>query len=320
MGKDPAFLFYYQDFLVGTSCMTLEETGAYIKLLCFQADKGELDEKDILKKIPIELWKSVKDKFQENNGKFFNKRLNEEVNKRKAYTESRRQSRLKCDEDSVRIYLIKDLDTKYTKIGSSVNPLRRFAEMCNQENPAKTVGNRNYRLIFSSRIVSRSEELKLHEIYKNKNIIGEWFDLSEEDTKNICKTYDECAKARTENENENENKDVIKDKYLDFVLLTKEEFNKLMDRFGKEETTERIARLNEYGHQKPKKFKEYGSHYHTILAWARKDKPEAGSNLTKAQKSNLQGLDKTMERIKNDKRGVSKGVSGINSLIPRTTI
>ena len=34
MGKDPAFLFYFRDFLVSTSFMTFEELGAYIKLLC----------------------------------------------------------------------------------------------------------------------------------------------------------------------------------------------------------------------------------------------------------------------------------------------
>jgi hypothetical protein len=115
-------------------------------------------------------------------------------------------------------------------------------------------------------------------------------------------------------------KDKDKVKYLDFVLLTKEEHQKLLAEFGEAETKERIARLNEYGHQKPKKFKEYGSHYHTILAWARKDKPEAGSNLTKAQKSNLNGLKKTMERISNDKSKLSTGLPCFDSGVPRTAI
>lgn len=59
--------------------------------------------------------------------------------------------------------------------------------------------------------------------------------------------------------------------YLEKVLLTKDEYTKLIDKFGKQDTEDRIARLNGYGHQFPKKFKQYGSHYHTILAWARKD-------------------------------------------------
>lgn len=41
-----------------------------------------------------------------------------------------------------------------------------------------------------------------------------------------------------------------------------------------------------------------------------KDKREAGSNLTKVQRSNLQGLSKTMERINNDKQSISTGICG----------
>ena len=46
--KDPAFLFYSNDFLSGTMLMTDEETGQYIKLLCLQHQKGHLKEKDML--------------------------------------------------------------------------------------------------------------------------------------------------------------------------------------------------------------------------------------------------------------------------------
>ncbi len=107
--------------------------------------------------------------------------------------------------------------------------------------------------------------------------------------------------------------DKVKDKYLDYVLLTKNEHNSLITRFGEQGTNERIIRLNEYAHQKPKKFKEYGSHYHTILVWARKDASE--DNLTKQQRGNLQGLKNTMERIKNDKRIIPTGISGPDSSI-----
>ena len=36
MNKSPAFQFYPQDFLVGTAMLSAEETGAYIRLLCYQ--------------------------------------------------------------------------------------------------------------------------------------------------------------------------------------------------------------------------------------------------------------------------------------------
>ena len=42
MAKDPAFLFYSNDFLTGTYTMTDEQVGKYIRLLCLQHQKGEL--------------------------------------------------------------------------------------------------------------------------------------------------------------------------------------------------------------------------------------------------------------------------------------
>jgi len=126
--------------------------------------------------------------------------------------------------------------------------------------------------------------------------------------------------AKDKDKDNNKDKDMVKDKYLDFVLLTKKQYQELIDQFGLIETEERIKRLNEYGHTKPKKFKEYGSHYHTILVWARKDKPEVESNLTKAQKSNLQGLARTMEVINNDIKIVSGRLPSPDSSVSGATI
>ena len=47
--KDPAVLFYFQDFLVGTEFMTDDEVGKYIRILCHQADKGVLTERQVLR-------------------------------------------------------------------------------------------------------------------------------------------------------------------------------------------------------------------------------------------------------------------------------
>ena len=49
MSKDPAFLFYSSDFLTGTALMSDEQVGKYIKLLCYQHQKGHLTERDMLK-------------------------------------------------------------------------------------------------------------------------------------------------------------------------------------------------------------------------------------------------------------------------------
>ena len=72
--------------------MTLEETGAYIKLLCFQAAKGSLQEKDILKKIPLAIWGAICCHFKNEKSGFYNERLRLEIEKRRLFTESRRKN------------------------------------------------------------------------------------------------------------------------------------------------------------------------------------------------------------------------------------
>jgi uncharacterized protein YdaU (DUF1376 family) len=43
MAKDPAFLFYPNDYIGGTMGMTFEEKGAYIELLMLQFNRGHMD-------------------------------------------------------------------------------------------------------------------------------------------------------------------------------------------------------------------------------------------------------------------------------------
>lgn len=105
MAKDPAFLFYSSDFLTGTMLMDDEQVGKYIRLLCLQHQKGQLSEKDMLK-ICYSYDDDVFSKFEriENEqGVFFvNKRLDEEVKRRKKYSESRANNRRnkKLDDES----------------------------------------------------------------------------------------------------------------------------------------------------------------------------------------------------------------------------
>jgi uncharacterized protein YdaU (DUF1376 family) len=96
MAKDPAALFYSNDFLTGTAHMTREEKGLYIELLCHQQQRGALSV-EFLKRIAgvdfERLWPGIKDKFIEDSaGKFFNKRMQEEVERRKKFTDSRRKN------------------------------------------------------------------------------------------------------------------------------------------------------------------------------------------------------------------------------------
>lgn len=102
--KDPAFLFYSSDFLSGTMLMTDEEIGQYIKLLCLQHQKGHLKEKDMLN-ICKTYNEDIFSKFKKDKeGNYYNERLEYESNKRKAYSESRRNNRKKKEthEDDVK--------------------------------------------------------------------------------------------------------------------------------------------------------------------------------------------------------------------------
>jgi hypothetical protein len=61
---------------------------------------------------------------------------------------------------------------------------------------------------------------------------------------------------------------ISKVKYKDFVLLTLDQFNKLVNTYGKSITNQYIQKLNNYIGSKGAKYK---SHYHTILTWCNKD-------------------------------------------------
>ena len=86
--KDPAFLFYPESFLVGVMDMTDEEVGQYIKLMCRQHQKGHLPTAVIEKASD-----AVREKFvQDADGKWYNERLELEIQKRAKWTASRRRN------------------------------------------------------------------------------------------------------------------------------------------------------------------------------------------------------------------------------------
>lgn len=91
--KDPAFLFYSSDFLIDTLLWGDIEVGRWIKLMCFLHQKGHLSYTQVLDIIKDE--NSViftKLKIDE-KGLYYNERLDYEIEKRRAYSESRRKNR-----------------------------------------------------------------------------------------------------------------------------------------------------------------------------------------------------------------------------------
>lgn len=94
MNKDPAFLFYSSDFLVGTMLMSNDQVGKYIRLICIAHSKGGYLTKDDMFKICNTDDKDVLNKFNvDDDGVYYNERLLSEITKRKKYSDSRRNNR-----------------------------------------------------------------------------------------------------------------------------------------------------------------------------------------------------------------------------------
>lgn len=263
MAKDPAFLFYYQAFMWGTRRFTAEQRGIYIELLCEQADSinDRISEQQIIiitKQYNKDSLSLVLDKFDKDEDGYFNFILQEHLEKRRNYCESRRQARLKADEDKVRIYLLKDNDSGYIKIGSSVNPLRRYNEITNQTKSVNGSNkNRNYELYWYSSTTIRVKEKEIQQKFKKKNIIGEWFDLDNNDIeiiKRMFKHTSQRTSQRTVNENEIENIKNIE------YLKTKEVIEKLKEKYPKLNTDVikiKLEELIDYCKSSGKKYKDY---------------------------------------------------------------
>lgn len=93
MAKDPAFLFYPNDWLGGTMGMTFEQKGAYMELLMLQFNRGHMTSHMIGQTVG-QLWDGIQDKFiKDENGMWYNERLEIEKTKRKAFTASRVNNR-----------------------------------------------------------------------------------------------------------------------------------------------------------------------------------------------------------------------------------
>ena len=121
MSKDPAFLFYSSDFLTGTALMSDDQIGKYIKLLCYQHQKGHLTERDMLK-ICLTHDEDIFSKFEKDeNGLYYNARLQQEVEKRKAYSESRRQNRIKKDMNNISKTYVKHMENENENENEIVN-------------------------------------------------------------------------------------------------------------------------------------------------------------------------------------------------------
>lgn len=94
--KDPAILFYWNDWHGGTITFSRHLKGCYMDLLYAQFNSGHLSLEEIRTVLGQDQanWTVLSKKFkQDENGLFYNERLDSEIKKRKAYSESRKNNK-----------------------------------------------------------------------------------------------------------------------------------------------------------------------------------------------------------------------------------
>ena len=92
MAKDPAILFYTSDFISGTLTMTDEQRGKYILLLCLQHQGGHLSYDDIISVCGGEDPKIFGKFLIDDQGKYYQKRMEDEVIKRAKHSEKQKEN------------------------------------------------------------------------------------------------------------------------------------------------------------------------------------------------------------------------------------
>ena len=237
--KDPAFLFYSNDFLSGTMLMTNEQIGQYIKLLCLQHQKGHLKEKDMLN-ICNSYDEDIFSKFKKDEeGNYYNQRLEDEILRRKKYSESRRNNRKKkeikeekeavAEEDMKNIcnsyeeHMETETETATTTINKNINKNININKTINKDDE-KEILQEKFLLCISSTNLNAIDEclsylddlpLEVIEIALEKTsdangnwkyakkILNDWVKLKINTVEKV-KLEDQKFKNKTKEENEEE--------------------------------------------------------------------------------------------------------------------
>lgn len=96
MAKDPATLWYWNDWIGGTMTMTRHLKGCYMDLLGAQFNDGRLSLDQIKTVLGSDFgsaWPAIQKKFtQDSNGNWYNEKADITKEKRKVFTESRRNN------------------------------------------------------------------------------------------------------------------------------------------------------------------------------------------------------------------------------------
>ena len=131
----------------------------------------------------------------------------------------------------------------------------------------------------------------------------------EKQTKNKQKTstkQTENNQDKDKDKEEDKDKEIIKEKinkqkYLDFVLLTEEEHEKLINQLWQSLTNELIDKLNNYIWST---WRRYKSHYFTILNWSKKERPMSQTSSEMMKERERQRIREEAQQVLNRNNGV----------------
>lgn len=194
MAKDPAFLFYPNDWVGGTMGMTFEEKGAYMELLMMQFNRGHMTEHMIGQTVG-QLFSRIKDKFiQDAEGLWYNERLDIEKEKRKNYVNSRNNNKLgknkytkKEQEDVSHMTSHMDNENEDSVLNKKRNKEKQnFNTFPKPEDfnglPDITLGSIKELIKITKQVSVTDEQVKgMWGVFKNQELTGEKFYKSEKD-------------------------------------------------------------------------------------------------------------------------------------------
>lgn len=244
--KDPAFLFYTNDFQGGTIDMSCEEVGAYLRLLMYQHQHDKIpNNKERLMRITGIFSEEKFDVVWEVVGKKFNQTVDHLVNER-----------------------LKQETTKRTEFKPKKIASASLAGLISKSDLTK-------KQVAEIKKAFTINDFVNYPIDEIKNMVREWFNQ-------MVDHLVSHSVSNIENENVNENIDRDKEKggmgektirekngsekvqFAEFVSMTNVEYSTLVTELGDADTKRCIEILDDYKGSKGRKYK---SDYRAIRSW-----------------------------------------------------
>lgn len=244
--KDPAFLFYTNDFQGGTIDMSCEEVGAYLRLLMYQHQHDKIpNNKERLMRITGIFSEEKFDVVWEVVGKKFNQMVDHLVNER-----------------------LKQETTKRTEFKPKKIASASLAGLISKSDLTK-------KQVAEIKKAFTINDFVNYPIDEIKNMVREWFNQ-------MVDHLVSHSVSNIENENLNENIDRDKEKggmgektirekngsekvqFAEFVSMTNVEYSTLVTELGDADTKRCIEILDDYKGSKGRKYK---SDYRAIRSW-----------------------------------------------------